>query len=705
MGNAVFIDNTVFGLDIGTRSVVGTVGYRKPTGEFVILSQKSECHETRAMLDGQIHDIPKVADTVLKVKKELEDELNITLNKVCIAAAGRVLKTINVRMDYDLGDEMVVTEDMVHSVEMMGMEQANSKIREEENDGTEFFCVGYSIVKYYLGNVNLTNLVGHRASRISADVIATFLPKDVIDGLYSVCEKAKLNVLNLTLEPIAAINIAIPEKFRLLNLALVDIGAGTSDICITKEGSIIGYGMLPCAGDFFTESIMYEYMTDFATAEKIKLAASTKKKRIAFTDVMGTRQSLETSIVREMLKKPFGKLASMISEKITELNGGEKVGAVFIVGGGGKNPEFTGILAESLGLPPQRVALRGSEVFTGVITPDQKPVKDPMLVTPIGICLNYYDQNNNFIMVQMNGTDIKLYNNGKLNVMDAIITMGYSDRDVFAKRGKELVFTFNGIEKSVKGKMGDSAVIMINGEEGSVSTPLNANDSITMKVSTEGLAGQCKIKDLSEYKEEIFFIINGKKTGFPRMCSANGTKVNPDYSIQQNDQIKLHDFYYLGDLMEIFDISDGFKVVINNKSFDLNNYDPKEKVLENYIVDIVREQKDSLKKQFFREDKKLSEDDEQKEINESTDSGNDPEPEPVKEEKPAVKEITVTVNGDTVRLTGKTGYTFVNVLDFYPFNTSTLKGSRLVCKRNHMEADFFTPVFNGDVLELYWAND
>ena len=345
MDGTKFPENTVFGLDIGTRSVVGTVGYRKPTGEFVIFAQHSVCHETRAMLDGQIHDINKVTDTVCKVKFELEKELGITLDTVCIAAAGRVLKTVKVRMDYDLGDEMPITEDMVYAMELMGMEQAHRKLRSDEKDGMEYICVGYSIVRYYLGNVQLTNLEGHRGRVISADVLATFLPKDVIDGLYSVCSKSGLKVLNLTLEPIAAMNIAIPEKFRLLNLALIDIGAGTSDICITKEGSIIGYGMLPCAGDFLTESIKYELMTDFNTAESIKLTSSSKRKKISFTDVMGTKQTIESSKVREILQKPFEKLTKLIADKIMELNGGEKVGAVFIVGGGGKNPDFSGLLS------------------------------------------------------------------------------------------------------------------------------------------------------------------------------------------------------------------------------------------------------------------------------------------------------------------------------------------------------------------------
>ena len=67
----------------------------------------------------------------------------------------------------------------------------------------------------------------------------------VVESLYTVMERAGMEVTCLTLEPIAALNVAIPKELRLLNLALVDVGAGTSDIAITKSGTIIAYDMAP----------------------------------------------------------------------------------------------------------------------------------------------------------------------------------------------------------------------------------------------------------------------------------------------------------------------------------------------------------------------------------------------------------------------------------------------------------------------------
>ena len=91
-------EKLVFGLDIGTRSIVGTVGYKDGT-RFIVVAQRSKEHETRAMLDGQIHDIHRVGQTIQEVKEMLEEAVGQPLRDVCIAAAGRVLRTVTTHVE------------------------------------------------------------------------------------------------------------------------------------------------------------------------------------------------------------------------------------------------------------------------------------------------------------------------------------------------------------------------------------------------------------------------------------------------------------------------------------------------------------------------------------------------------------------------------------------------------------------------------
>ena len=140
--------NNVFGLDIGTRNVVGTVGYRTEEEQFVVVAQYMKQHETRAMLDGQIHDIGRVARTIGVVKKELEEQTGAPLSEVCIAAAGRVLKTVTTHVEYEYAEESVVTGEDIHTLNLLGVEKAQENLKDNNDTKYKFYCVGYSVVIY-----------------------------------------------------------------------------------------------------------------------------------------------------------------------------------------------------------------------------------------------------------------------------------------------------------------------------------------------------------------------------------------------------------------------------------------------------------------------------------------------------------------------------------------------------------------------------
>ena len=135
-----FNDNMIFGLDIGTRSIVGIVGYESVNG-FVVKASHYELHSTRAMLDGQIHDIDAVTKTIKKVKEVLEEKLGQSLHKVCIAAAGRVLKTLRTEASIEIEDHVEISKDMVLSLELQGMEKAMHQINYQKHEENQPFIV------------------------------------------------------------------------------------------------------------------------------------------------------------------------------------------------------------------------------------------------------------------------------------------------------------------------------------------------------------------------------------------------------------------------------------------------------------------------------------------------------------------------------------------------------------------------------------
>ena len=317
------------------------------------------------MIDGQIHDIAEVAQVAKEMKERLEKKLGFNLTKVAVAAAGRVLKTCEVKVEIECDATKEIDRELISSLEVEGIQKAQISLDSEMTgeEKSQFYCVGYSVINYYLNGYVISELAGHKGKKVGADILATFLPHVVVDSMYTVMSRVGLEIINLTLEPIAAINVTIPKDLRLLNLALVDIGAGTSDIAITKNGSVVAYGMAPIAGDEITEKIAQHYLVDFNTAEKIKISLSEKTEKITFTDILNTKRNISVSEVMEVIKPSIEFLAKTISEKILEYNH-KAPNAVFLIGGGVRFPGLTGpyLLME---LSEDRVVSR-EEVISGI---------------------------------------------------------------------------------------------------------------------------------------------------------------------------------------------------------------------------------------------------------------------------------------------------------------------------------------------------
>ncbi len=574
-----FPGQLVFGLDIGTRSIVGTVGYRTG-GKFHVVTQSIREHGTRAMLDGQIHDIYKVGGTIKEVKAELEERIGRPLKDVCIAAAGRVLQTVTLRVDQEMESEREITGEDIYALDSMGVERAYQEFLEKNDLDMKFYCVGYSVVRYYMNGYTIGNLEGHKAKTIGADLIATFLPEDVVDGLYKAVSVAGLEVVNLTLEPIAAIQVAIPEMYRMLNIALVDVGAGTSDISVTRDGSIIAYGMIPIAGDSLTEVVAKHCLVDFSTAEQIKRDTGVKDV-IEYKDIMGLKQTITKEEVERVVSDVIENMTSQVAAKIKELNGDKSVSAVFVVGGGGRLPGYTQALAAKLELQNERVAVRGEEVMMGIEFLEEDARKDSLMVTPIGICLSFYEQSNNFIFVYFNDQRVKIYDNSKAAVVDAAMQAEFSSDGLFPKRGKELNFTVNGKPRIARGEPGEAARITVNGNEADIYTQIRANDQIRVVESTAGEAARMTLGQLPEFGSKMWVEVNGKKVDLPKFASVNGELQSGYYKIQENDEIEILGYYTVRQISEFMDvvIDWNMNIYVNNKIADMDT-----KVYENFSV-------------------------------------------------------------------------------------------------------------------------
>lgn len=654
----------LFSMDIGTRSVVGMAGYHD--GEkFVILAHAVEEHKERAMYDGQVHDIELVAKAASLVKQRLEDKLDVKLKNVAIAAAGRSLKTHKVFLDRKTDSSVEIDRETISSIEIEAIQKAQMEIEEiHHEDGLQYYCVGYAVVNYYLhGNV-IGNLEGHKATSIGIEVLATFLPKIVVDSLYSVVSRIGLEVSSLTLEPIAAMNVSIQSNLRLLNIALVDIGAGTSDIALTKDGTVFAFAMVPNAGDELTEKLAETYLLDFETAEKIKTSL-VKKGKIKFKDIMDISHQLTSEEVLNSIKPAIKQLAQDICSKIIEYNG-KSPSAVFMVGGGSLIPGLAEQIAENLQISTERVGVRKTSIIKDVVINDKK-LAGPEFITPIGIAVTaYMSRQKDFLSVSVNGKSIKLFNSKSLTVADALILVGFNPRNLIGRRGTPLTFTLNGEIVTVKGEPGEPAHIYINNDKASLDKVLTSGDRIVIDPAIDGKSPELFIRDylnMNNQKGKIVYL-NGVERAFSSVIKVNGLLKDADYRINDQDNVVIKSIDKVEEMLEILDIntSDNF-ITINGEDVDLYS------IIHNGDRIIIEEKNFSSVKEVA---------------------------------VAAQNEIVVTVNGKKVAIVqNKDKMMFLDIFNHIDIDVTKIKGIYSL-KLNGNGANYTDLIKHGDIIEINW---
>lgn len=644
-------EDLIFSLDIGTRTVIGILGQYK-NDKFKILESSIVEHGKRNMYDGQIHDIEGVTETVKKVKEELEKKTGLNLKKVSIAAAGRALETNRMRIDKKIDPTMEINKSMIESLELEAVQMAEKALDIDINKSNlKYYCIGYSVVNYYLDNSFIEKLEGHKGENIGVDILATFLPQVVIDSLYSVVNRVGLQVSNITLEPIAAINIAIKENLRLLNLALVDVGAGTSDIAITKDGTVIAYAMTSIAGDELTESLSKKFLLDFDTSERLKINLN-KEEEHEFQDIVGIKHSMSTNEIVSSIEDTINHLAKEISEKIIKYNG-KAPSAVFLIGGSSQIPRLDEHLANYLGLPRERVAIKDISSIENIVELSDD-MKGPDMVTPIGIAMEGVNKKyKNYIEIYVNGEILKVFKAKSIKVSDILIQINYDPRCLLAGRGDDFLYHLNGEEKLIKGELGKPAEIYVNGKQGNLNTVLNDRDYLEIR---QGEKGKMKTPYLYDcIPLERVAILDNREINLIKNIRVNGHEAKDNVEISEGYKIDYDEIRTVQDLVEDMGIDTKLYTIFRDGQ-DLSL----DAIINNNDVLSIKPNND-------------------KKINLTINQ----------------KEKTIYYNKDKL--------VFVDLFNYFDFDLTKPKG-KLILKLNGREAKYMESLKDGDKVEIFWHN-
>lgn len=536
----------VFALDIGTRVVIGLVMQKTDTGYEVIASARAE-HTQRAMYDGQIHDIREVANVVRQIRKELEHKTGRQLNRVSVAAAGRALSTETGRAFREEPYPIQWEQQDILALEMEAIQEAMAKVASAEMEADNFYCVGYTTVKQRLEGQTMVSLVGQRGKSVDLDVIATFLPRTVVDGLFAVLQHAGLEMATLTLEPIAAGQAAIPADMRRLNMALVDIGAGTADIALTQEGSFFAYGMVPIAGDEVTEAICAQYLLDFHDGEIIKKDLLAKDV-IEITNFFGEKNLVSQSELLDFIRPTVQNMAEQIGQAILSLNN-NKPQAVIMVGGGSLTPLLGDYLAEVVDLSRNRIGIQIRERINNVFGEIDSLI-GPDVVTPLGIGMTALDsQGLHYYSVKVNGMSIPIFELQLATVAEALLAAGIQPRAFLGRPGAALTYSVNGELKLIKGDFGTPAQININGQPAKLDQRVYPDDQVEFNAGYSGNDAQAQIKDVLDVSPRKRIIWNGQEEDFGPLLTLNDNPADEEDWLEDGCKLTFQDNKTLLDLL------------------------------------------------------------------------------------------------------------------------------------------------------------
>ncbi len=582
-------DERIFALDIGTRSVIGLIA-KKGEEKLIIEAVAIEEYQSRAVVDGQIEDIRETAKIAMKVKQRLEEKTGTTLTQVYIAAAGRVLKTGEAEYEAEVPGGRAIDAPLIAKMEFAAVQKVYEQLMEQEENQTHtFLCVGHSAVRYRLDDYEFSTLIGHKGKKAAIKVIATFLPKEVVDSLNSTMARIGLAVAGLTLEPIAAMNVVIPSDLRKLNLALVDIGAGTADIALCEKGSVSAYTMATVAGDEITEAIMESCLVDFQTAEELKRKLD-QEAPLSYANILGFPMEISGSDLYSQIQTVVEYLAQVVADKILSINK-RPPAAVFLVGGASQVPHLRQLVAQKLGMEENRVAVGGSMNMKKMVASDEA-VFGPEFATPVGIALTAsLREKEKAFSLMVNEEKVPLLGGWEMTVLDALQLAGYKYSQIMGRAGHSLIYEVNGQRRSKRGDLPQGAVIFCNGQPAALGDAVGPGDRIEFQPALNGADASLTIEELMDTINIIPVMINGVNYSAGATVYVNGRPAVPGQLIRSMDSIKGKTIGTLDDLCQDLKINlQLYEIFINDKkesgTYTLNKGD--------YIETRLRKQNESI---------------------------------------------------------------------------------------------------------------
>ncbi|PSG91570.1 cell division protein FtsA [Aurantibacter aestuarii] len=238
--------NIAVGLDIGTTKIVAMIGRKNEYGKIEILGIGKS--KSLGVHRGVVNNITQTIQSIQLAIQEAEAEASEKIDGVTVGIAGQHIRSLQ-HSDYITrpNSETVISEEdidrligQVHKLVMLPGEEIIHVLPQE-----------YKVD----GQAEIKEPIGMYGGRLEANFHVVVGQVSSIRNIGRCVQSANLKLDGITLEPLASANAVLSQEEKEAGVALIDIGGGTTDLAVFKDGIIRHTAVIPFGGNVITEDI------------------------------------------------------------------------------------------------------------------------------------------------------------------------------------------------------------------------------------------------------------------------------------------------------------------------------------------------------------------------------------------------------------------------------------------------------------------
>jgi cell division protein FtsA len=372
-------------LDIGTEFAKALVFEISNDGKGTVRGVGRKRQGLSHMQSGTVADIAAVVDNCSVALQEAEEMAGFRPSQVVIGIAGELVKGFTTthnqeRKKPDAPISEAELQKLIDLVQREALREAERSITWETGlPNVDVRLVQAAIVGASIDGYALTNPVGFQGRHVKIGIFNAFAPLVHLGALQSVASQLDLELLEVVAEPYAVARVLGSDQIRQAGALFVDVGGGTTDIALVRQGGIEGTRMFALGGRAFTKSLADRLDLPFPRAESLK---------VDYARGLDVERKDEVAKIIADDVEVWGAGVELVME---ELGGGDLLpGRIYICGGGSRLPEIRAALAAerfwkrlSFARPPEVVVMAPDQVET--ISDETDLLVDQQDVTPLGL--------------------------------------------------------------------------------------------------------------------------------------------------------------------------------------------------------------------------------------------------------------------------------------------------------------------------------